>query len=111
MKSNNLWTQLFKAAELGNLEKCKLILEKVGNKNQPNKFGITPLHIAAKNGHLEVTKLFLGKVQKKNPACHDGLTPLHWAAIKGHLEVVKIVSKNLVDITAILNKMSLKKYV
>ena len=91
MKSNNLWTQLFKAAELGNLEKCKLILEKVGNKNQPNKFGITPLHMAAKNGHLEVTKLFLGKVHNKNPACHDGLTPLHWAAENGHALVYKFI--------------------
>ena len=37
MKSNNLWSQLFKAAEVGDFEKCKVILEKNHNKNSPNQ--------------------------------------------------------------------------
>ena len=74
MKSNYLWSQLFKAAEVGNFEKCKVILEKNHDKNSPNQFGTTPLHVAAKNGHLEVTKLLLGKVQNKNPASFSGYT-------------------------------------
>ena len=59
MKSNNLWSQLFKAAEVGDFEKCKVILEKNHDKNSPNQFGTTPLHVAAKNGHEDILRLIM----------------------------------------------------
>ena len=52
------YTPLHKAAGNGNLQKCKLIIDHVENKNPTNTMdGWTPLHFAALNGHLDVCKL------------------------------------------------------
>ena len=91
MNSKYYRKQLFKAVEVGNFEKCKVILEKIRHKNPPNQLGVTPLHIAAKNGYLEIVRSLLGKVQNKNPACHEGITPLHKAAENGHFHVCKFI--------------------
>ena len=38
MKSNNYWPQFFKAAEVGDFEKCQVILDKIEDKNQKDKW-------------------------------------------------------------------------
>ena len=55
-------TPLHVAADRGQLEICRLILDIVEEKNPANlKEGATPLHLAATQGHLEVCKLFLDR--------------------------------------------------
>ena len=80
----NGYTPLHLAAENGNLEKCKLIVEHVENKNPRTNMdmGWTPLHLAVRNGHFDVCKLIIERVKDKNPAIKDGWTPLHDAG--GH---------------------------
>merc|ERR1712111_1305 len=63
----------------GNLEICRLIMEKAGEKNPANNNGSTPLHWAAYKGNLEICRLILVNVQVKNPADNSGKTPLDYA--------------------------------
>ena len=49
------FTPLHYAAKEGHLDVCRLILERVEDKNPEAIGGWTPLHSAADNGHLEVT--------------------------------------------------------
>ena len=66
-------TPLHKAAKVGDLEKCKLIIKHVENKN-PN-IKTTPLHLAAWNGHLSVCKLIVNNVQDKYPRAYSNRLP------------------------------------
>ena len=52
-------TPLHQAAESGNLEECKSIMDHVEVKNPPNRFGFTPLHFAANEGHLSICQLII----------------------------------------------------
>ena len=63
-----------KAANEGNLDFVRWIIEKVGDKNPPlkNLEGTwdnyrTPLHIAASHGHLEICRLIMDHLEDKNP--------------------------------------------
>ena len=82
-------TPLHMAAKNGHIEICKIILEKIVDKNPKDNSDWTPLHKAAGNGHVEVCKLILEKVADKNPHAHNGRTPLHVSAGEGHFEVIK----------------------
>ena len=55
-------TPLHVAADRGQLEICKLVINNVEDKNPPNlKEGATPLHLAATQGHVEICKFILNK--------------------------------------------------
>ena len=82
-------TPLHMAAFNGHIEICKIILDKIVDKNPKDNSDWTPLHKAAGNGHVEVCKLILEKVADKNPHALNGRTPLHVAAGEGHFEVIK----------------------
>lgn len=51
---------LHKAAELNQIEMCKLLLAAGANPSSQNKTGFSPLHIAARTGRREVIQLLLG---------------------------------------------------
>ena len=61
-------TPIYSAVKDGDLQKCKLIIDHVENKNPANTFGETPLHYAAAVGHLDICKLIIERVEDKNPA-------------------------------------------
>ena len=82
-------TPLHMAAFNGHIEICKIIIDKIVDKNPKDNSDWTPLHKAAGNGHVEVCKLILEKVEDKNPHALNGRTPLHVAAGEGHFEVIK----------------------
>ena len=59
-------TPLFVAAEKGDLEVVRLLVESGANKDQGTTGkGATPLYIAARNGHLEVVRLLVSRVPTK----------------------------------------------
>ena len=60
-------TPLHMAAKNGHIEICKIILDKIVDKNPKDNSDWTPLHKAAGNGHVEVCKLILERVADKNP--------------------------------------------
>lgn len=60
------WTPIHQAAENGHEQVCKLIMDKIKDKNPADLKGRTPLHIAAKNGYLAVCELILDELEDKN---------------------------------------------
>ena len=59
------WSPLHVAAKEGNLEVCRLLMEKMENKypNNEKREGFSPLQIAAYFGHLEICKLFMEEME------------------------------------------------
>ncbi len=86
-------TPLFLAADEGNIDCVKLLLEAEGiNINQADKDNETPLYRAAKNGHTECVRLLLAaKGINVNQANEDNETPLYCAANEGHTECVRLL--------------------
>ena len=56
------------AVQNGHFEICRLIIEKVENKNPTDDYGWTPFHFAARYGFYDICRLFINKVEDKNPA-------------------------------------------
>ena len=69
------YTPLHGAAEFGHVEICKLILNKVQNKNPKDHNGETPLDLA----------------KKKSPMDHDGTTPLDLARENNYDEIIQML--------------------
>ena len=105
----NLWTDpklYMKAVTEGNLDICKIIIQKVDNKNPLIKrFGQSldqqsPLHIAAQEGHVEICRLIISHVEDKNPKNDEGNTPLLSAATSnkpGSAEVYRLIMDEVDD--------------
>ena len=71
----------------GNLDLCKLIIEKIGDKNPADKFGWTPLHHAANYCHLDVCKFIVSNVKNKHPMNNEGKPPISYAKNE---EIIKL---------------------
>ena len=86
------WTPLHEAAESGDVDKVRELLE--GGKYDVNCvtwYGWTPLHLAASEGHLGVIRVLLSEFKADvNARSDDGETPLLLAASEGHLDVVRV---------------------
>jgi len=91
------WTDLHKAALVGNAERVKELLKKGANPNVQDEYGWTPLHEAAYKGHVDVVELLLEHGADPNIQSKNGLTPLHEAAYKGHVDVVELLLEHGAD--------------
>ena len=77
---------------------CRIIIERIANKNPADNRGFTPLHNAAKWGYLDIMRLIIGHVEDKYPVNNDGKTPkdlaMHYFTNNGpDLEGQRQVSK------------------
>lgn len=79
---------LMLAALKGELQLCRLIIQKGGDVNKP---GWTPLHYAATHGHLEVLNLLLEENAYIDAASPNNTTPLMMAAHYGTPAAVKLL--------------------
>ena len=86
---NEETTALHIAAERGQQELVKVLIEKGLEIDAKDQFERTALHRTAKAGHREVVKDLLGKGADPNVQDQNGQTALHIAAASGHREVVK----------------------
>jgi hypothetical protein len=85
-------TDVHLAAEQGDLEKVKALLETNPDlATSKDKSGITPLHLAAYRGHKNIVELLLSKGADLNAKMKGGQTPLHAALEKGQKEVVELL--------------------
>lgn len=92
-------TELHKAANNGDLNKCKELVESGEiDVNEPGAADRRALHRAAGGNHLEVMKYLLGKGAPIDQADKSGRTALHWAAISGHVEAVQLLLSKDTDI-------------
>lgn len=79
---------LMLAALKGELQLCRLMIQKGGDVNKP---GWTPLHYAATHGHLEVLSLLLEENAYIDAASPNNTTPLMMAAHYGTPSAVKLL--------------------
>ena len=79
---------LMLAALAGELEICRLLIQKNADVNKP---GWTPLHYASTNGHLPVINLLLDEHAYIDAASPNGTTPLMMAAHYGTPAAVKLL--------------------
>ena len=91
------WSPLHIAAEQGNLEFSKYIIEKTNDPNPKGENGITALHLASHNGYQKICELIIDNLEDKNPVDDKGMTPLHIASKMGHFDVCKFLIQNIDD--------------
>ena len=75
--------RLLAAAEKGDIEEVRNLLDRGAEVDSRNRGGETPLHKAAKNGHIEVARLLLDRGARIDAVDGFKMTPLHWAAWSG----------------------------
>lgn len=92
--SRSVDIELIEAAQNGNADRVKLLIQQGANVNvRATDDWLTPLIAASRAGHLEAVKVLLHAGADINRS--DGVgTPLYWAAFDGHREVVKHLLAN-----------------
>ena len=91
------WTILHYFAGIGQMEMCRLMVEKFEDKQPQDIDGSTPYHLAAFIGHVELCRLLMEYHTDKNPKDFSDRTPFHNAASMGHLEVCRLFMDTCVD--------------
>ena len=94
---NEGMTPIACAADSGNLDVVKFLLEKKANFLQPAIDGDLPLHFAASKGSEEIVKLLCTE-STKNTQGFNGDTPLHCAIKTNSIDVVQFLLDNQVNL-------------
>ena len=96
-------TLLHYACQKGDIRTVELLFQSpfLGDINETNIYGMTPLHSASSAGQTEIVKLLLGKEKcNRQVTTTNGMTPLHLACQGGHAETVATLIKEGFDINA-----------
>ncbi|CAK0832846.1 unnamed protein product [Prorocentrum cordatum] len=100
-KANNKgFTPVFIAAQKGQVEALKVLVEAKANLDKARNIDATPVSIAAHKGHVEALKVLVEAKANLDKAMNDGATPVFMAALQGHVEALKV----LVEAKANLDK-------
>ena len=100
IKDSNGWTALHYAAQIGDLESVKILIEKKADINAFSNNGRTPLHMAAKMNRKDVVNYLVDKILEKyktnnqiylNAKDEHGCTPSHLAAKEGNTSCLEIL--------------------
>jgi ankyrin repeat protein len=91
---------LLDAAEKGNLEEVKRLLDKGAEVDARDIGDWTPLHLAADKGHTDVVRLLLDRGADVEASTDRGRTPLHHAITEGHTDVATVLLDRGADIDA-----------
>jgi ankyrin repeat protein len=93
-RSNNGFTALMFAAQLGDADSARLLLDRGANPNDiMPKTGLTPLIIAAAMSRTTVAAVLLDAGANPEAVDADGFTPLHHAARNKHGQVTPAVPR------------------
>jgi ankyrin repeat protein len=95
---------LHHAADKGNLEEVRALVENGTDVNLKNRSNKTPLFFAARNGNLELVKYLIENHANVNVIDKDGEKPIFYAVQSGNLEVVKYLVENRAHVKAKNNK-------
>ena len=96
----SLYDTLFQAAEKGQVNRVKIIIDRGIPVDAKTDGGVTALMIAASNGRIEVVKLLVAKGADIDVRNERGITPLMAGAMGGSLEVVKELLDKGADLNA-----------
>uniref|UniRef100_A0AC34F8G2 Ankyrin repeat domain-containing protein 49 n=1 Tax=Panagrolaimus sp. ES5 TaxID=591445 RepID=A0AC34F8G2_9BILA len=93
--------QFLTAAEDGNLDQLKTMIEKYPNfLHVRDRDNYTPLHRAAYNNHVDVCKYLLSTGANPEAKTEDGWTVLHCASCWANYEIVGVLLSHGVDVNA-----------
>jgi hypothetical protein len=81
--------ELWRVAELGDLDELKRVLGRVGDVDVRNQHGVTALMKAAYHGHEQIVRTLLDHGADANLTRNDRFTALALAAFFGHTETVR----------------------
>nr|CCA18281.1 conserved hypothetical protein [Albugo laibachii Nc14]CCA18445.1 conserved hypothetical protein [Albugo laibachii Nc14] len=91
---------LHDAVREGNMEELmRILIEKEGNLDERDKYGLTALHWACDYGNLEAVQ-FLIRLGANTNAVENRLfkrTPLHFACLRGAKEIVRVLLEHNAD--------------
>lgn len=88
------------AAQRGNLNIMRALLNGNGTLDARDSQGMTPLHHAVKGGHVSATALLLQSGANVNAVDLEGWTALHIAVDAGWEDVVHLLVRNGADCNA-----------
>ncbi|XP_052080990.1 uncharacterized protein LOC127718961 isoform X2 [Mytilus californianus] len=91
-------TSLYRAAEGGNINVVKLLLEKNADVLHCNYDKESPLYVACKGGHQTTVELFLQNDANVLQCDNDEKSPLYVACEGGHKDIVEMLLNYKVDI-------------
>ncbi|CAH0029161.1 unnamed protein product [Clonostachys rhizophaga] len=84
-------TTLVHLATLGELEMMEALEEEPWAIDQPDRYGMAPIHYASMDGDLEILKMLIWAEADVNISDLDGLTPLMFAALNGDVDCVRLL--------------------
>lgn len=82
---------LWSAAELGDADSLRRLLQRGGDVSVRDAQGLTPLYIACREGQLETARLLLEAGAPVNAECGQGDFPINVAAHSGNVDLVKML--------------------
>ena len=91
---------LHAAAEEGNVDLVKSLLERGADINDRDAYGGTPLYRAAAQGNVEVVDLLIEQGAEVDSPNNQGWTPLHIASQPGHLEAARVLIDHDANVNA-----------
>ena len=100
IKDSNGWTALHYAAQNGDFESVKILIDKKADINSFSNNGRTPLHLAAKMNRKKIVNYLVDKILEKyksnsqiylNAKDEHGCTPSHLAAKEGNIPCLEIL--------------------
>ncbi len=80
---------IYNASKKGDLVTTQKFIANGVSVNEPDSWGIYPLHYAAEKGHLEIAKLLIENGASVHVLDVREYTPLHFAAKEGRSEMVQ----------------------
>ena len=86
-------SQLIEAAENGQTEKVKTLLEAGANVNAKNNYGVTALMSAVGKGQTETVQALLDAGADVNDKTEMGVTVLMVAVMNGHTEIAELLKQ------------------
>jgi hypothetical protein len=91
---DDLGDSLSRAADAGNIDQVRTILDNGVNINTQNSFRDTALFRAARKNFVDIVRLLLQAGANPNQQNRTGWVPLHTASVQGFTEVVELLLKN-----------------
>ena len=88
---NDSHDELLHAAEFGEVDVVRRLLDAGTPQNVADAAGWTTLHFASDNGQIEVVRLLLQAGVDPDSPDHSGMRALHLASDKGYVEVARLL--------------------
>ncbi|AGJ99742.1 MULTISPECIES: ankyrin repeat domain-containing protein [unclassified Wolbachia] len=95
------YTLLHFAANFGDINVTKLLLEGGAGVDIKDQNGNTSLHLSASNGYIDIVELLVKEGSDPNVVNKDGNTSLHLAAANGHIDIIELLVKEGSDLNVV----------